>query len=239
MVMPVEHVVVCGVGSTGRYIIEELIAARVPVVAIDLDVGELDSISERHPEAAFTPIADDATDDEVLARAGILTARGVVAALANDKDNLYIVVATRTAGSTARIVARSGDVRHADRLRRAGADAIVTPTYIGSMRLLSEMLRPTIVRFLDDMLRDARVVRMDEVTLAAGSALVGIRIAEVRERFGMNVLAYQGQGEIAWRYNPDPDHPLDAGMILIVLGSVDQVARLRVVASLAEPGVEK
>jgi voltage-gated potassium channel len=230
METPTDHVIVCGVGSTGRYIIEELIAARVPVVAIDLDEGELNGIIERHPEASFTAIADDATADDVLARAGITTARGVVAALANDKDNLYIVVATRTSGSTARIVARSGDVRHADKLRRAGADAIVTPTYIGSMRLLSEMLRPTIVRFLDDMLRDARVVRMDEVTLGPSSSLVGTRIDQIRERFGMNVLAFQRSGEAKWHYNPDPAHELVGGTILIVLGSVDQVAKLRAVA---------
>lgn len=235
--METDHVIVCGVGSTGRYIIEELIAAQVPVIAIDLDAGELQSIAERHPDASFTPIADDATDDEVLARAGIISARGVVAALANDKDNLYVVVATRTAGSTARIVARSGDVRHADKLRRAGADAIVTPTYIGSMRLLSEMLRPTIVRFLDDMLRDARVVRIDEVTLGPSSPLAGTRIADIRERFGMNVLAFQRSGETSWHYNPDPAHELTAGTILIVLGSVDQVAKLTV-ACVAKAGVE-
>ena len=235
--METDHVIVCGVGSTGRYIIEELIAAQVPVIAIDLDAGELQSIAERYPDASFTPIADDATDDEVLARAGIISARGVVAALANDKDNLYVVVATRTAGSTARIVARSGDVRHADKLRRAGADAIVTPTYIGSMRLLSEMLRPTIVRFLDDMLRDARVVRIDEVTLGPSSPLAGTRIADIRERFGMNVLAFQRSGETSWHYNPDPAHELTAGTILIVLGSVDQVAKLAV-ACVAKAGVE-
>ncbi|HEY5933866.1 MAG TPA: TrkA family potassium uptake protein [Kofleriaceae bacterium] len=236
--MDPDHVIVCGVGSTGKYIIEELISARVPVIAIDLDASELESIAERHPDASFTPIADDATDDEVLGRAGIASARGVVAALANDKDNLYIVVATRTAGSTARIVARSGDVRHADKLRRAGADAIVTPTYIGSMRLLSEMLRPTIVRFLDDMLRDARVMRMDEVTLGPSSPLAGTRIDEIRERFGMNVLAYQRTGETGWHYNPDPAHELTEGTILIVLGSVDQVAKLAV-ACVAKPGVEQ
>ncbi|MEJ7597212.1 MAG: TrkA family potassium uptake protein [Kofleriaceae bacterium] len=225
-----DHVIVCGAGSTGTYIIEELVKARVPVVAIDLQEHELESIAARFPDADFSLIAGDATDDEVLARAELPTARGVVAALENTKDNLYIVVAARTSGSKARIVARTGELTHVEKLRRAGADAIITPTYIGSMRLVSELLRPSIVRFMDDMLRDDRVYRMDEVTLTTGSQLVGRPLHDIFDHHGMNVLAVQHAGEVAWHYNPDPALALTAGTILIVLGSVDQVAKLRAVA---------
>ena len=228
--MPRDHVIVCGAGSTGTYVVEELIKARVSVVAVDLEAHELESIAARFPSAELELIAGDATDDDVLARAGLPVARGVVAALPNTKDNLYLVVATRTTGSKARIVARTAERTHVDKLRRAGADAIITPTYIGSMRLVSEMLRPTIVRFLDDMLRDERVVRMDEVTLTAGSPLIGHPVHEIFDHHGMNVLAVQRAGETAWHYNPDPTLALAAGTILIVLGSVDQVAKLRAVA---------
>ena len=98
------------------------------------------------------------------------------------------------------------------------------------MRLVSEMLRPTIVRFLDDMLRDERVVRMDEVTLTAGSGLIGRPVHHIFDDHGMNVLAVQHAGDTAWHYNPDPALALAAGTILIVLGSVDQVAKLRTLA---------
>ncbi|MBA3397287.1 MAG: NAD-binding protein [Deltaproteobacteria bacterium] len=227
-----DHVIVCGVGSTGRYIIEELIAARIPVVAIDRNVGELSSIATRFPRAEYSYLVADATEDLTLASARIGTARGLVAVLPDDKDNVYIVVASRLAGAKGRIIARASELAKVDRFRRVGADGVVTPDYIGSMRLVSEMLRPTVVRFLDDMLRDKRAFRFDEVTIGAGSELDGKTLAEVsiHETFGMSVLALRGEADDGWAANPEGSRRLSPGTILVVLGSVDQVTQLRAAA---------
>jgi voltage-gated potassium channel len=225
-----DHVVVCGAGSTGRHVIEELLATGVPVVAIDVREGELRDIAERFPRAEFSYLVGDATDDDVMAQCGLDRARGVVAALSSDKDNLYLTVSARQSAPSARVVARCAELSHVEKIRKSGADAVVSPNHIGGMRLVSELLRPAVVRFLDDMLRDRRATyRIEEVLLGDGAAALGstLRDARVRERFGMTVLAVRGRDQQSWVYNPDADEPLGPGMTLVVLGSSEQVAELR------------
>jgi voltage-gated potassium channel len=224
------HVIVCGAGTTGRHIIEELLAAQQAVVAVDINELELREIADKYPKAAFAYIVGDATDDDMLIAAGLNHARGVVAALSNDKDNLYITVATRHTNPQARVIARASELSHVDKLKRAGADSVVSPNHIGGMRMVSEMLRPAVVKFLDEMLRDKRATyRIDEVRITAESALDGksLRDASIREKFGMTVLAVRPQDDAPWIYNPDASQDLKAGMVLVVLGSSEQVAKMR------------
>jgi voltage-gated potassium channel len=223
-------VIVCGAGTTGRHIIQELIAASTPVVAIDLDEHELRELSEKYPKAEYSYIVGDATDDDSLNQAGLANARGVVAALANDKDNLYITVATRATNPSARIIARASELSHVDKIKRAGADSVVSPNHIGGMRMVSEMLRPAVVKFLDEMLRDKRAtMRIDEIEISVASPLDGttLRDALIRDKFGMTVLAVRTTADEPWIYNPDANQLLKAGMTLVVLGSNEQVAKLR------------
>jgi voltage-gated potassium channel len=226
--------VVCGAGSTGRHVIEELLATGVPVVAIDVREGELREIAEKFPTAEFSYLVGDATDDDVMAQTGLDRARGLVAALSSDKDNLYLTVSARQTNPGARIVARCAELSHVEKIRRSGADAVVSPNFIGGMRLVSELLRPAVVRFLDDMLRDRRATyRIEEIQLGHGAAGLGatLREARVRERFGMTVLAMRAGDSQSWVYNPDADERLGPGTTLVVLGSAEQVAELRRLAA--------
>jgi len=166
----------------------------------------------------------------VIAQVNLPLARGLVAALSSDKDNLYLTVSARQLNPQSRIVARCAELSHVEKIRRSGADAVVSPNFIGGMRLVSEMLRPAVVRFLDDMLRDKRAAyRIEEVRL--GDKIDGLgktlRDARVRERFGMTVLAIRGKDDQSWTYNPDANEPLGPGMTLVVLGSAEQVLALR------------
>lgn len=225
-----DHVVVCGAGSTGRHVIEELLTTGVPVVAIDTREQELREIADRFPRAELTYLVGDATDDDVMAQAGLERARGLVAALSSDKDNLYLVVSARQTNPGLRVVARCAELSHVDKLRRSGADAVVSPNFIGGMRLVSELQRPAVVRFLDDMLRDRRgTFRIEEVLLGERAAELGrtLREARVRERFGMTVLAVRDPDNQSWVYNPEASEKLGPGMTLVVLGSAEQVAELR------------
>ena len=224
-----DHVVVCGAGSTGRNVIEELLTTGVPVIAVDKIEQELREIADKFPKAEFSYIVGDGTDDDVMAQVNIPTARGLVAALSSDKDNLYLTVSGRQMNPQARIVARCAELSHVEKIRRSGADAVVSPNFIGGMRLVSEMLRPAVVRFLDDMLRDKRVYRIEEVKLGDKVDGLGktLRDARVRERFGMTVLAIRGRDAQTWTYNPDANEALGPGMTLVVLGSAEQVLALR------------
>ncbi len=225
-----DHVIVCGAGSTGRNVIEELIATGVPVIAIDTREAELKEIADKFPKAELSYIVGDATDDDVIAQTNLAGARGLVAALSSDKDNLYLTVAARQANPNARIVARCAELSHVDKIKRSGADAVVSPNFIGGMRLASELLRPAVVRFLDDMLRERRAAyRIEEVRLGdrAGELGATLREAKVRERFGMTVLAVRATDDGSWVYNPDASEKLGRGVTLVVLGSPEQVAELR------------
>jgi voltage-gated potassium channel len=225
-----DHVIVCGCGTTGRHIIDELLAKDTGVVAIDTNEAELRDVVDKHGDKRFSYIVGDATDDDTLASAGLAACRGVAAALSNDKDNLYVTVSTRLTNPKARIIARASEMSHVEKIKRAGADSVVSPNFIGGMRMVSEMLRPAVVRFLDEMLRDTRAsYRIDEVTISAGSSLDGtvLREASIRDKYGMTVLAVSPGPDKPWIYNPDASQSLKAGMTLVVLGSTDQVAKLR------------
>lgn len=225
-----DHVVVCGAGSTGRNVIEELIKTGVPVIAVDVNDVELKEIADKYPKAEYAYVVGDATDDDVMAQVNLPAARGLVAALSSDKDNLYLTVSARQDNPRARIVARCAELSHVEKIKKAGADAVVSPNYIGGLRLVSEMLRPSVVRFLDEMLRDRRqTYRIEEVTLGEGASQLGatLRDARVRERFGMTVLAVRRKEGDAWTYNPDAAEKIGPGMTLVVLGSTEQVNELK------------
>jgi voltage-gated potassium channel len=230
------HVVVCGAGSTGRNVIEEMIRINVPVVAVDVNESELKEIADRHPKAQFAYFVGDATEDDLLTAVNLPSARGLIAALSSDKDNLYLVVSARQANPTIRIVARCTELSHVEKIRKSGADAVVSPNYIGGMRLVSEMVRPAAVKFLDDMLRDKRAAhRIEDIRVGAVPGALGatLRDARIRERFGVTVMALRVNEAASWTYNPGPDEKLVPGMILVVLGSPDQVAALRAQAEAA------
>ena len=225
-----DHVVVCGAGSVGRRVIEELYAARIPLVAVDQDEARLQTIEEDHP-GDFLYLVGDCTDDEVLTDANVPAARGLVAAMASDKDNLYLVVSARQLNPRARIVARGSDLQVVEKLKKAGADTVVSPSFIGGMRMVSELIRPEVVRFLDVMLKDPRNYRIEEVELPAGSRFHGQTVGDhVERRANVSVLAvHTGGGEYV--YNPADDYQLRSGMTLVVLGPMDEVIRLRGLAT--------
>jgi voltage-gated potassium channel len=223
-----DHLIVCGAGSTGRHILQELVAARVPLVVIDIDQKAIDEAVEEFGEKHLRYVLGDATDDGVLSDAALAGARGLVAALPNDKDNLYLVVTTRQAYPSVRIVARGSNLSVLDKLRRAGADAVVSPSFIGGLRMASEILRPKVVQFLDEMLRSDDRVRISEIQISERSTLVGQKLvqAEFRQE-DLLVLAIKLPATAGWVYNPRADTVLESGMTLVLLGAMDRVEAAR------------
>lgn len=225
-----DHVIVCGAGSTGRHVVHELVATRTPCVVIEADAKHMDELVVELAPANVLHIVGDATDDGVLEKAGVARARGVVAALPDDKDNLYVVVSSRGANPNVRIVSRGHTLRIAEKLKKAGANAVVSPNYIGGLRLASEMVRPHVVEFLDQMVRDKdRNLRVDEVDVTERAPVAGksLRDSHLRDVTEALVLAVRDQKDRKFSYNPGPDSVLTAGTTLVVLGTVDAVEKLR------------
>lgn len=229
-----DHFIVCGVGTTGVHVVEELVWTKRPFVAVDVDAEKLERIQQLSAEILPT-VQGDATEDDVLEAAGIRRARGVVAALTDDKSNLFIVVSARQLNPSLRIIAKGVDMQAAEKLKRAGADSVVNPAFIGGVRMVSEMIRPQVVEFLDLMLRDKdKNLRIEEVVVPAGSPLVGKPIleAQIRQKTNLLVVAVREPPTPTAQagrfvYNPGPETLIAANMALIVLGETDSVHKLR------------
>ena len=222
-----EHFIICGMGETGHHVMGELARTRRPFLCVDLNQQRIDKLLE-HEE--FLHIIDDATDDEVLLRAGIDRAAGLITCLGSDKDNLFITLTARQLNSNMRIVAKAKDMKVVAKLQKAGADAVVSPQLIGGLRLVSEMIRPHVVGFLDKMIRDEReTVRIEEVVLSAGSDMAGKTVQEsgIRSQTGLLILAIKDANSPGYNYNPSPGTHLKVGATMVVLGEVSQIAALR------------
>ncbi len=227
-----QHIIICGAGATGIYVIRELIATRTPFVVIDESEERIRTIIEDET-GEFPYVVGDASADHVLREAGIQEARGLIAALPEDKENLFVVISARQLNPRLRIVSRGIEASIATKLERVGADSVVSPNLIGGMRMASEMIRPHVVEFLDLMLRDrGKNLRVEEVTIGTGSPVAGKSLAQADIPGIADVLvvaAKHSSGD--YHYNPKQDFMLHGGAVLIVLGMVDEVAKLRRVLS--------
>ncbi len=226
------HIIICGAGDTGIYVIRELLATRTPFVVIDESEERIRRIVEDET-GEFPYIVGDASADHVLREANIHEARGLIAALPEDKENLFVVISARQLNPGLRIVSRGIEASIATKLERVGADSVVSPNRIGGMRMASVMIRPHVVEFLDLMLKDReRNMRVEEVTISAGSPVAGKSLGQADIPGIADVLvvaAKHTNGD--YRYNPRPDFMLQGGGVLIVLGVVDEVEKLRRVLS--------
>ena len=225
-----DHFIVCGTGDVGHYVIEEMLATQRPFVVVDEDGERLKKLSEG---GSFPYVVGDATDEGILAEAGIKVAAGVVCALEHDRDNLVLAMTCRMNNPKIRIVAKCHEIKLSQRIKNAGADSVVSPQFIGGMRLVSEMVRPTVVNFLDLMLRDKeKGIRVEEVRIEAGSALAGSRLADhALADSDVLVMALQAPGATAFVYGPPSDSVLQPGSTLIVLGDTEHVRKLGVLAA--------
>jgi len=222
-----QHVIVAGCGRTGRYVIGELCAGSTPFVVIERDEDTLLNLYEEYPQVLSIP--GDATADHILMQAGADRAMGLVACLSDDRDNLFVTLSMRALNPLARITAKVVDINNETKVVRAGADCTVNPNRIGGKRLASELLRPHVTEFLDEMLKVTEgQLHFDEVELVDGTSVAGRTLREVPIRTKTNLLVVAvRQPDGSYTYNPSPDERLCVGERLIVMGLLSDVERLR------------
>lgn len=219
------HYIVCGYGRMGRQIVRDLRARDEPFVVVDMAPKIADELLEER----IQHVTGDATRDEVLYEAGIERACGLVAALDTDADNVLAVLTARGLNPQLTIVARTATEEAESKLRRAGADRVVSPYIIGGHRLALGLLRPTVHDFLNHIFHFGVDVNMDvgQVYIGQNSHLAGQTLAgcDLRRVWNLNVLAIQRpDGEFIT--SPDPNHTLMAGETLIVIGPRDAIYEL-------------
>ena len=215
------HVIVCGWGRVGREVARFLISAGRHVVVIDRDAMRLG-------EVQYPTVQGDVTEDETLSQAGIERAAALVAALDTDADNLYVTVAAKSMRPDLQIIARARSESSEPKLFRAGADRVVNPQQLGGDRMASFVTQPHVVDFVDIVMHDGTLeFRLEELTVSAQSSLAGstVRAAQLRDRTGALVLAIR-RSEGVFVTNPSPEDVIEAGDILISVGTADQLEAL-------------
>jgi len=225
------HIVVCGAGRSGRQVLRELMAARVPYVAVDRDPARIELVRALDPEGLV--VEADATRDETLEQAGVRRARGLVTALSADTDNLFVCLSARSLSPSLTIVARALDEEAMSKLYRAGADHCVSPNRTGGVRMASMLLRPQVVSFLDVVMgEEGLALRLEEVRVPTGSRLAGQTLAEAQipQKTGLIVIALYHRTEDGDRtlvYNPGSEERIREQDTLIALGEPERIDRLR------------
>jgi voltage-gated potassium channel len=223
------HTIVAGCGRTGRFVIEELVGSERPFVVIDQNNALLEQLNEELG-GKLLYIVGDATDDASLKAAGVERATGLVTALTDDPENVFVTISTRSLNPAIRIVAKVVAFGAEAKLVRAGANATVSPHRIGGLRLVTELLRPHTAEFLDQMMRGTGEgqLRFDDVEVRKGTRYDGqtLREAAIRDKANVLVVAIRG-ADGKFVYNPPAEHPIRSGSYIVVLGTRDGVSRLR------------
>lgn len=225
-----DHVVVCGAGRTGRQVIHELESAGAEWVVIEREPEHIEKVLSHFPKALV--ISGDATDDETLLGAGLKHARGLVSCLSADTDNLFVCLSARDLAPKLTIIVRAYEEQSLDKLYRAGATHVVSPNVSGAIRMASVLLRPSVVSFLDIATRSSQLeLRMEQLAVSSGSRISSKRLSDARipQETGLIVIATRkaSGGKDEFVFNPSAETRLDVGDELIVLGTVEQIAKLR------------
>ncbi len=222
------HIIICGAGQTGQSVLTELRNTNRDCVVVEHNHQHVANVLQDFP--GVPALHGDCSDDETLTKAGVQRASGIVVCVDDDKNVLVTTVLARQLNPNIRIVARATTDRAATRLKQAGADGVVSPARIGGMRLASELVRPTVVTFLDQMLRDTnRNLRLEEIPVAGGSALAGQAVSALKLHdygTGLLLLAMRtAAGE--YLFNPPAERRVELGCHLIVMGDPASVETLR------------
>lgn len=219
-----QHYIVCGFGRMGEQVAREFRRAGRDIVVIDSAEDAL----ERAHGAGFPIVRGDAGDDEILRHAGIERAAGLVAVVEDDAANLLVTLSARGLNPRLLIVARANQQSSEPKLLKAGANRVLWPYGVGGRRLAQMALRPTVVEFLDVVMHDDRMeLVLEEAIVVAGAPLEDQKIgsAHVRERTGASIVAVRRSGKLM--ASPAPQDSLQAGDVLVVLGTQDQIRQLR------------
>jgi voltage-gated potassium channel len=223
------HVLVCGYGRIGETVCAQLVSRGIPVVAIDRD----ESVEQRLDDRGILHIRGDATDDDVLQRAGIGRAQALAATLPHDADNLFVTLSARNMNPSLTIIARASNEKNKKKMLAAGATRVMNPYLNGGRLMARQLIHPSVTEFMDVITGelDARALSLEEVQLQPGSPLAGVMLRDgpIRKEMDVIVVGVRKGGDDLI-FNPPPDLAPDAGDVLVVLGSPDNLRRLERIA---------
>jgi voltage-gated potassium channel len=218
------HFIVCGFGRVGRGAAEELQHSGVPFIVVDVRPER----AEAAIAAGMLAVAADSTRDDTLRQVGVERARGLVAALATDADNLFVLLSAKGLNPRIYVAARAAEEGAEDKMKRAGADAVFAPYSIAGHRLAQSLLRPHVVQFLDFTTKDIGInVSIEQVRVSESSEAVSRTIKELdlSRALGVIVMAIR-KSDGGMLFNPPADTAVRGGDYLIVMGQQENLRAL-------------
>ena len=219
------HVIVCGYGRTGKEIADQLKSENISILIIEIDSSRKIEAEEK----GFNVLLADATMDETLLLAGITNCRSLVVTLPNDAANLYVVLSAKALNNTCRLIARAANEEASNKLKLAGADAVVSPYVAAGRTMAASALRPIAVDFIDLLAgSDCEIEEFkltDNIEKIKNFTSQTENIFDFTKRFEAQLLATKVSGRL--KGNPKNKVSISPGMILIFLGSQEQLNRIR------------
>lgn len=218
------HIILCGFGRVGRGAADELRQAYIPFVIVDHDEDRV----ERAMKEGMLAVLADASRDETLRDVGIDKAKGLIATLASDADNLFLILTAKTLNPTLLLSARVAEESSEQKMRRAGANFVFAPYNSTGHRMAQAIVRPHVQQFLDFTTRNIGLdVGIEQVEVGARCAFAGKSLEEmaIRRETGVIVLAIRrGNGQMI--FNPPPDATVSSGDHLIAMGEPRNLQKL-------------
>jgi voltage-gated potassium channel len=222
------HYIICGYGRIGRLISREFASKPTPFIIVENDPKRC----QRLADDGHLFIEGDATQDEVLERAGIHQAKGLITAVTSDAANVFIILTARGINPELFIMARASEEGAEVKLVRAGANKVVSPYTIGASRMAQAILRPLVVDFIDIATGQKNIsLQMEEIPVAPESRLVGKDLIQsgIRKELGLIIVGIKHDGEMI--FNPSANTIIEAGNTLIALGEYPEIQKLEVIAA--------
>lgn len=218
------HYIICGTGRVGFHIIKDLKAVQKHYVVIDSSHQTIEGILHTLPNLPY--IQGDATDDAILIEAGIHRAKGIFAATDNDNWNLVISMTAKHLNPHIRVVTRCYEPKNVDKIKKAGADAVILPAFIGGLRMSSEMIKPTTVSFLDALTgnEDGNLL-LEEIYVPNrfnGTSISDLDLARFPDTLLVTIKTPEG-----WIHNPPRNHIIKSDSIFIFMTTLQERKKLR------------
>ncbi len=222
-----DHVIICGYGRNGSQAAMDLKIHKVPFIVIE---NNLDIMETLRDSDTVLYIEGDATQDEILLEAGIMDARAMITTLPVDADNLYVVLTAKGLNPGLKIISRASNENSDIKLRRAGASNVIMPDRVGGQRMAKLVTQPDIAEFIDFMLlQEPGSVILEELSCESiANCYEGklIRELDLRNRTGATIIGLR-RADRSYVMNPSQEDTLSATDKLFVLGTVDQIKKLR------------
>src|SRR5271163_3565421 len=218
------HYIVCGFGRVGRGAAMELQRAGVPFLVVDRSEDRV----EWAMKLGMLAVLADATDDQALSDAGVLRAKGLIATLQSDADNLFVILSAKALKPTLQVSARVASEQSEKKMRLAGADHVFAPYDMTGNRMAQVMLKPNVVQFIDFTTKSMGLdVGIEQFSVPVSSGYASKSLIESQQRRGVGVIVLairKSGGEM--QFNPPPEAEIEAGDFLIVMGESANLRRL-------------